>query len=131
MSLREFHSIKRKACSSRSIEVGDVVVLKNDCTKRAFWKLAVVKSLIEGSDGVVRAAVVKVGSQDGPPRILKRSVKHLYPLEVKAYCENTQPMSSHDSEGSRENEGNDDSNRPRRAAALTGEMLRRIRQTEH
>ena len=81
LSLREFHSIKRKARSSRSIEVGDVVVLKNDCTKRAFWKLAVVKSLIEGSDGVVRAAVVKVGSQDSPPRILKRSVKHLYTLE--------------------------------------------------
>ena len=90
-----------------------------------------MKSLIEGSDGVMRAAVVKVGSQDGSLMILKHSVKHLYPLEVKAYCENTQPMSSQDSEGSRENEGNDDSNRPHRAVALTGEILRRIRQTEH
>ena len=30
-------------------------------TKRAFWKLAVVNELIQGSDDKVRAAVIRVG----------------------------------------------------------------------
>ena len=37
------------------IEVGDVMVLRNDSTKRHFWKLAVVQQLLTGSNGVVRA----------------------------------------------------------------------------
>ena len=35
-------------------------------TKRAFWKLAVVNELIQGSDDKVRAAVIRVGSDKGP-----------------------------------------------------------------
>ena len=60
LNLREFHLIKGKVCPTLSIEIGDVVVLRNDCTECTFGKLAVVKSLIEGSDGVVRVAVVRV-----------------------------------------------------------------------
>ena len=81
LNLREYHLVKRKTRACRNIEVGDVVVLKNDCTKRTFWKL---KSIIEGGGGAVRAAVVSVANPDGPPRTLKRSVKNLYPLELRA-----------------------------------------------
>ena len=36
LNLREIHSIKRKLRFRQSIEVSDVVVLKNDCTRCAF-----------------------------------------------------------------------------------------------
>ena len=74
--------------------------MKNDCTKHTFWKLAIVKSLIEGGGGVVRAAVVSVANPDGPPRTLKRSVKNLYPLELRANIHDTvsTPSTTKDSE---------------------------------
>jgi len=45
LNLREQHSVKNKLQGHRQIKVCDVVILKNDTTKWAFWKLA-----IEGSD---------------------------------------------------------------------------------
>ena len=41
-----------------SIEVGDVVVLKNDSSPRAFWKLTRVTELIRRKDNEVRAAKI-------------------------------------------------------------------------
>lgn len=72
LSLRQFHSIKRKASFRQSIEVGDVVVLKNDCTRCAFWKLqcSSCEVISEGTDRVMRAAVIKVARQDSQPMIL-------------------------------------------------------------
>ena len=64
------------------IKVGDVVLLYDEGTKRAFWKLAVVNELIQGSDDKVRAAVIRVGSDKGPTRLLKRRIQHLIPKEV-------------------------------------------------
>ena len=51
-----------------------------------FWKLAIVEQLIEGKDGHVQAAVIKVGESNSSRKgvTLKRSIKHLYPIEVKA-----------------------------------------------
>ena len=49
-----------------------------------FWKLAKVEHLLTGKDGIVKAALIKVSNSDRNPRLLKRSVKHLYPLEVKS-----------------------------------------------
>ena len=137
LNLREYHSVKRKIRACQTVEVGDVVVLKNDCTKCTFWKLAIVKSLIEGGGGggVVRAAVVSVANPDGPPRTLKRSVKNLYPLELRTNSQDTvsTPFTTKDSEIDKDKElveGNQvPSNRearPRRVAAVTGEMLRRL-----
>ena len=40
------------------IAVDNVVVLKNDSTKRHFWKIDIVQQLLTGSDGVVRAAIM-------------------------------------------------------------------------
>ena len=69
-----------------TIAVRDVVIVKDDNVKRCFWKLAVVEQLIEGKDGHVRAAVIKVGESNSSRKgvTLKRSIKHLYPIEVKA-----------------------------------------------
>ena len=43
-----------------NIEPGDIVLLKNDQTKRCFWKLGKVVELLLGRDRNVRAAKVKV-----------------------------------------------------------------------
>ena len=67
------------------IAVGDIVVVQNDKTKRNFWKLAKVEELLPGEDGVVRAAVIKTCSDNANRvQLLRRSVKHLIPLEVRS-----------------------------------------------
>lgn len=52
-------------------------------TKRVLWKLAIVKELLTGVDGRVRAAVVQVS---GSRNLLKRStcIKHLIPIKVQS-----------------------------------------------
>ena len=80
-----------------------------------------MKELLAGSDGQVRAAVVQVADTGN---LLKRSVKHLIPIEVKANVDSLpQPESSVRSE---QGTVNVDS-RPRRKAAIDGEILRRLR----
>jgi len=39
--------------------------VRNESTKRAFWKLAIIESLIIGQDGVARAVIVKVANSEG------------------------------------------------------------------
>lgn len=52
-SLREFH--KTTGTNKQSIKKGEVVLVHDD-THRSTWKLAVIESLIEGGDALVRAA---------------------------------------------------------------------------
>ena len=48
-------------------------------------KLAKVEELLPGEDGVVRAAVIKTCSDNANRvQLLRRSVKHLIPLEVRS-----------------------------------------------
>ena len=64
-----------------SISVGDVCILKNDQTKRAFWKLCRVSELLTGNYGNVRAAKVEVTSSNGK-QVFRRPLQHLTPLEI-------------------------------------------------
>ena len=82
MNLRENHSLSVKKGGRDSVKVGDVVVLKNDTTKRMFWRVAIVSELLLGTDNKIRAAVVKVMDPRGGHNMLRRSIKHLYPIEV-------------------------------------------------
>ena len=137
LSLREHHSVKRREASRCHVKVGDVVLLYDDGTKRAFWKLAIVNELIQGSDDKARAAVIKVGSDKGPAKLLKRSIQHLIPIEVDreddnmnlemaidnptdGLVENPSTLASGDTEMTA------DSVRPHRRAAIDGEILRRV-----
>ena len=72
--LRESHRINSQQRGTSDIKVGDVAVLKDDSTKRAFWKLGLIDELITGRDGKIRAALVRVGGSDGQARLLKRSI---------------------------------------------------------
>ena len=75
--------MKTKRESQPKIRVGDIVVVKNDASKRLFWKLAVVDHLLTSADGNVRAANVRVSEPNGNTKLLRRSVKHLFPIEVR------------------------------------------------
>ena len=108
-----------------SIAKGDVVVVKDDASKRLFWKLGVVQDLITGDDQQVRAAVVKVTDPKGHTSLLRRSVRHLYPIEVRD--ENIEDVPTTEEESLSVSEV-DSNHRPRREAARRGEESRRKHQ---
>ena len=82
-NLREAHSLRCRSEKRSVISVGDIVILKDDTTKRMYWKLALVEGLVEGRDGQIRAALVKVVNSEGKCAKLRRSLKHLIPVEVQ------------------------------------------------
>ena len=116
--------------------MGDVVILKNDSTKRAFWKLAIVESLISSKDGITRAANVRIANADkSNSHCLRCSLKHLYPIEVNASPIEADQSIQESDEGkdTTSKEKDDDtctcvSKRPRRLAAATGEIIRQLNQ---
>ena len=126
LNLREAHAANSRKDATPDISVGDVVVLQKDSTKRVLWKLAVVQKLIVGSDGQVRAAVVKVGCSDSQPKLLARSIRHLFPIEVRA--QTMSPSTDNDQYKVPNSPFVMDVMRPatnRRSAAVAGEFRRR------
>ena len=81
LSLRENCQAKLNRTGPK-ISVGDVVIVRDDNTKRLFWRLAKVVELLVGKDGIARATLVNVSCRSGPPKILRRSTSHLIPIEV-------------------------------------------------
>ena len=118
LDLREHHRVKQRLTKGPEVAVGDVVVLKNDTTKRLFWKLAIVKELLTGIDGNVRAAIVTTTDSGNKRKDLRRSIQHLIPIEVKA----------EESNDSHQEEYNPvmTETRQRRSAAVTGELQHRL-----
>ena len=74
--LRERQNLKHKI-SSRSVEVGDVVIIRDENKDRHKWRLGIVEELIAGRDGIVRAVRLRAGKKH-----LERAVQQLYPLEL-------------------------------------------------
>lgn len=68
---------KRRGSQEEIIKVGDVVLMHAENVPRSSWKLAIVKKVLRGSDGLVRAAEIKTNSG-----VTNRSIHLLYPLEV-------------------------------------------------
>ena len=62
--------------------LGDVVLIKDDASKRNQWKKGKVEKLIRGRDGHVRGALLKV-CYDGRTSFLERPVQKIIPLEVR------------------------------------------------
>ena len=130
LSLRERHAQVTKNRKGADIAIGDVVILKNDTSNRMFWKLAKVEELVPGKDGNIRAAIIKVSNADRNPRLLKRSVKHLFPLEVNAN-DDLHRIEEPEAEPTSVSPVSDTPNisantRPRRNAAIMAELKRRF-----
>ncbi len=49
---------------------------------RGLWKLGVIQETIQGRDGEIRGALVKVAKRDRQQEFLRRPVRLLYPLEI-------------------------------------------------
>ncbi len=129
-SLRE-SSRASKGSVDNMIDVGDVVVLKDDKSTRVLWKLAKVEELIRSRDNVIRAAKVRVvNSDEGRSIVLRRPIQHLIPLELPSTSEEEDHVSEvretplveqpHLVVPTARNDG-----RSRRNAAIIGEMLRK------
>ena len=112
-SLREFQ--KTTGTNKQSIKKGEVVLVHDD-TYRSTWKLAVIESLIEGRDGLVRAANIRtsMGCTNHP-------ITKPYPLEISADVENPDGPNRGSTDALAANNSN---SRPRRAAVSNA--LRRI-----
>ena len=52
------------------VEVGDIVILKDDSVRGVFWKLAIIVKLLKVKDHIARAALTNVATNNGPPKIL-------------------------------------------------------------
>ena len=79
LHLCECHRLNCKRQNKSVVAVGDIVLVKDDMSKRMFWKIAMVKESIPGRDSQIRAAAVRVGDSS---RLIKRSLTHLIPLEL-------------------------------------------------
>lgn len=95
---------------SISVLVGDVVSVFEDNIPRSQWRLGRVEQLIPKADNCVRAAVIKVTTKTGRAMTVKRPVPKLFPLEVVT---KDKPLQ-------------DEARRPRRAAAINADYIRRL-----
>ena len=133
LNLREFRVVKLKG-QGCCVKVGDIVLLKDENVRRVFWKLAKIVELLRGKDNIARAALINVAVDNGPPKILKRSIKQLIPIEVTS-IEGRESDASSDLSEDHTGDGGDMSVdtadqsthtvRPRRTAAVLGEAARR------
>ena len=75
-ALRERHNLNHKT-KETTLTRGDVVLIKGEERNRGKWKIGIVEQLIQGRDGVVRGARLRVGTS-----YLERPLQLLYPLEL-------------------------------------------------
>ena len=101
-------------------------MIEKDSVPRNRWKLGVVVELLEGSDGYVRGAKVKVGKTKN---IIRRSVNRLYPTELRWSDARKQNL-SHTKDTINDKINRQDNSkraiRPGRDAAVAGELRRRL-----
>ncbi|PFX23152.1 hypothetical protein AWC38_SpisGene12298 [Stylophora pistillata] len=97
-SLHEFHSTT--GTNNQSIKKGEVVLVHDD-THRLTWKLAVIDSLIEGADGLVRAANIRTNTE-----CTNHPIANLYHLEISADVENQDGPSRDNTNGLATNNSN-------------------------
>jgi len=93
--------------------------------------LAIVESVIDSKDGATRAAIIRVVNTEGRSQLLKRSTKHLYPIEVSKNQSESTPADGDQESNVDDTDTRADTirvRRSRRTAAATGELIRRITQ---
>jgi hypothetical protein len=118
------HAIHGK--ERETIAVGDIVILKEDGTPRLFWKLAKIKDLIQSADGIIRAARIQLVRGDKAKTTeLRRPIQHLIPLELHMEPELPSPNDEEVSTASPPAIETTTKGRPRRKAAVIGELLRK------
>lgn len=88
LELRESHRHGKGVDSKgSSLSENEVVLMHSDSKLWGFWKLAKIYRLIEGHDGLVRGAIVRVPTKEGKTTLLRCPMKCLYPLECNDHWE--------------------------------------------
>ena len=75
-ALCERHNMQHKF-KSVNINVGHVVMIKDESKKRGKWKIGIISELFQGKDDQIRGARMKI-----PRGYLDRPIQLLYPLEL-------------------------------------------------
>ena len=92
---------------------------------RGFWRLGKVETIIQGKDKNVQGATVKVVSRNGKLTVMNRPLSKLYPVEVRDECPKV--VTDFNLEKVVESVGSKKHGRPKCAAALDADALRRMR----
>ena len=84
LELREYHNLSVKKKNLPSIQERDIVIIHEEGrVPRSQWRLGKVEKLIEGNDGKVRSAEVRIAHKGKKSTFLTRPVQRLYPFEVR------------------------------------------------
>ena len=82
--LRNLPPVISKTRHPRDLQVGDLVLIKDDNSPRMQWPLALIKNIYPGPDNIVRSVDVKTSTG-----IIKRSIQGLHNLEASFFEKNT------------------------------------------
>ncbi|CAB4040866.1 E3 ubiquitin- ligase DZIP3, partial [Paramuricea clavata] len=120
VELRNAHKSPKKTVEKSSVEVGDIVLVHDENHSHSFWRIGRIKELVNSTaDGKSRGAVVRVMSKKGKVTTLRRPLQLFFPMEIncKLAKDEVQLEQKNGAQESTESE------RPRRRAAITGELL--------
>ena len=131
--MRESHRYHRSNARGNLISVGDVVIIHDSDQPRGFWRLGRVQELLDGRDGRVRGAKLRV-ARKGRYSTLHRPLQLLYPLEIKTSgnpskevtVETQDPPASNEVKDSKLIASQQPSRRPVREAAKKANEKRKI-----
>ena len=89
--LREIHSSGRKGAKDTvaKINFGDVLLIHDPAQPRALWRIGKVEKLLQGSDGLVRGASLRVLRSGTTTILLNHPLQLLYPLEFGSTTDQT------------------------------------------
>jgi len=97
--------------NAQQVKIGDIVLVHHD-TARVNWRLAVVESLNNGADGMIRSANIRTTSGK-----TNRPIARLYPLEVNSPDIPAMTVPETDSDHDLSNSMTTSTDRPTREAA--------------
>ena len=78
INLKENHKIKLQKFNRPQIPLKDVVIVEEDRQSRPMWRVGIVEELLQGKEGQIRGAKVRVPKTNSN---LKRPVNKLYLVE--------------------------------------------------
>ena len=124
-SLREQSNTKARTDKESGIAIGDIVIVRNEKTNRNFRKLAKVEDLLQGGDKVVRATVIRICVEySNRTQLLRRPLRHLFPIEVRSSDQEDNEVPRKVTKDDEDKEILPQSTRPKRQAAITGQLRR-------